>query len=59
MNSNTENSNQAISDQQVPTNLIPQVVIINKDGSPIKKPRQAHHETKPEEESFRTISDLF
>ncbi|PKB96693.1 hypothetical protein RhiirA5_506875 [Rhizophagus irregularis] len=47
--SNTENS---ISDQQVPTNLIPQVVIIDKDGPLIKKPRQARRETKPEEKSL-------
>jgi hypothetical protein len=52
LNSNTENSNQAISDQQVPTNLIPQVVIINKDGPLIKKPRQARRKTKPEEKSL-------
>ncbi|RGB26239.1 hypothetical protein C1646_770684 [Rhizophagus diaphanus] len=47
--SNTENS---ISDQQVQTNLIPQVVIINKDGPLIKKSRKACRETKPEEKSL-------
>ncbi|UZO23372.1 uncharacterized protein OCT59_015713 [Rhizophagus irregularis] len=38
--------------EQVPTNLIPQVVIIDKDGPLIKKPRQARRETKPEEKSL-------
>ncbi|PKK67656.1 hypothetical protein RhiirC2_783235 [Rhizophagus irregularis] len=50
--SNTENS---ISDQQVPTNLIPhisQVVIIDKDGPLIKKLKQARRETKSEEKSL-------
>ncbi|EXX66270.1 hypothetical protein RirG_125420 [Rhizophagus irregularis DAOM 197198w] len=47
--SNTENS---ISDQQMPTNLILQIVIIDKDGPLIKKPRQSHHKTKPKEKSL-------
>ncbi|RGB21950.1 hypothetical protein C1646_776936 [Rhizophagus diaphanus] len=42
----------SISDQQVPTNSIPQIVVMNKDEPPIKKPKQACCETKPKEKSL-------
>ncbi|CAI2193452.1 18205_t:CDS:1, partial [Funneliformis geosporum] len=47
--SNAENSNQAISDQQIPTDSINTV---DQDGPLKKKQRQTRHETKLEEKSF-------